>query len=321
MSYYSLLGLIRDPFVATPDPDLFYRCPHQIENLERLEICIRLRRGLNVVLGPVGTGKSTLSRHFMRILADSPEFTTVLMLDPLFENEREFLTWLNREFEIPDEQITNSIWQLKDNLKNKLFALGVEQNRTVCLVIDEGQKITPECMEVLRELLNYETNESKLLQIVIFAQDEFKERLDAIPNLKDRVYEILHLGAFTFRETMQLINTRMDLCKGEGVSRPVFTLSGYLAVYLATGGYPRKIIQLCHKAILAVVGQGVSRATWGLVWENTEQGCSPLSRNGLDLVLSGTLALGAGYLLGALSPVREWLPRAFQALATIFRHG
>lgn len=321
MSYYSILGLVRDPFVATPDPDLFFRCPHQIDNLERLEISVRLRRGLNVVLGPVGTGKSTLSRHFMRILADNPDFVTVLMLDPFFECERDFLVWLNREFEIPGASEATSIWQLKDNLKNKLYSLGVEQNKTVCLIVDEGQKITDQCMEVLRELLNYETNDYKLLQIVIFAQEEYEERLNAIPNLKDRVYETLYLRSFTFSETMRLITTRLDLCKGEGVSRPIFTFPGYLAVFMATRGFPRKIIQLCHKTILSVVAHEKSRATWNRVWANTERGCSPFSRHGLDLLIPGLASLGAGYLLGMLTPLKEWLPRAAQILAGFFHQG
>lgn len=315
MSYYSLLGLIRDPFVTTPDPDLFFRCPKQLDNLERLEIGVRLRRGLSVVLGPVGTGKSTLSRQLMRTMSGNAEFVTHLMLDPFFETEKEMLAWLNREFEIQDELITDSVWQLKDNLKNKLYALGVEQGRIVCLIVDEGQKITRECLEVLRELLNYETNDFKLLQIVIFAQEEFEPTLDSMPNLSDRIYQRLRLGAFSFGETQQLVRTRLNLCKGDGPLKPLFTPLGFLAVYLATEGYPRKIVQLCHKVMLAVIGQGKSKAGWDLVWENADNALSPLVRYRADLMLLGLLGLAAGYAVAWLPPVREWLAGLVNALA------
>jgi general secretion pathway protein A len=314
MSYYSLLGLIRDPFVTTPDPDLFFRCPNQLGNLERLEIGVRLRRGLSVVLGPVGTGKSTLSRQLMRMLSENPEFVTILMLDPLFETEKEMLAWLNREFEIPAGLVTDSIWQLKDNLKNKLYSLGVEQSKTVCLIVDEGQKITKECLEVLRELLNYETNDFKLLQIVLFAQEEFEPTLGAMPNLSDRIYQRLRLGFFSFTETREMIRTRMEMCKADGPLQPLFTPLGYLAVYLATGGYPRKVIQLCHKVMLAAVGLGRNKAGWDLVLDNADKEASALLRFRADLALLGLLGLAGGYLIAWLPPVRSWLAGIVDAL-------
>lgn len=305
MSYYSLLGLVRDPFVTTPDPDLFFRCPRQMDHLDRLEIAVRLRRGLSVVLGPVGTGKSTLSRQLMRALADNPEFDVHLLLDPYFESEKEFLLWLNHEFDISDDLVTDSVWRLKDNLKNKLYETGVEQGRIVCLIVDEGQKITPTCLEILRELLNYETNDSKLLQIVLFAQEEFEEHLRLMHNLADRVYQTLRLGNFNFAETRGLIRTRLELCKGEGMLRPLFTPLAYWAVFLATKGYPRQVIQLCHKAMLATIADSRQRADWGTIWACTNQGRSPLARYGIDLMLLTVAGVLAGYLLFAMPELRD----------------
>ena len=315
MSYYSLLGFIRDPFVTTPDPDLFFQCPHQVDILERLEIAVRLRRGLNVVLGPVGTGKSTLSRHFMRALHGHEEFLTLLMLDPLFESEREFLTWLNRECDVSQDGDA-SMWQLKDSLKNRLYALGVEQGRAVCLIIDEGQKISDECLEVLRELLNYETNEAKLLQVVIFAQTELAKRLEATPNLKDRIYQLLSLRPFSFRETGRMIAARMEKCMQEGAApNPMFTLPGDLAVYLATGGYPRKITQLCHKVMLRLISHGRQRAgardVLGCLWRER----SPAARLAFDLSGFFLAALALGYTLGLFLPARAWMAKAALSLA------
>lgn len=310
MNYYSLLGLNRDPFVTTPDPDIFFQCPRQIDLLDRLEIGVRLKRGLSVVLGPVGTGKSTLSRQLMRVLSSSSDFVVHLLLDPYFESEKEFLVWLNQEFEIPPELFSESLWKLKDNLKNKLFEAGVEQGKTVCLIVDEGQKMTQACLEVLRELLNYETNNFKLLQIVIFGQEELKENLRAMPNVADRVYQTLSLGPFSFKETVGLVRTRMELCKGESGVPPLFTFPAFLAIFLATRGYPRQIIQLCHKVMLAVIARGRPKAGWGLAWSCTDRGVSPLVRYKVDLALLFLSGLAAGCLLGGIEPVRALLLRA-----------
>ena len=80
-----------------------------------------------------------------------------------------------------------SEWQLKEKIKNYLFQKGVDEKKTVVLIIDEGQKLPFFCREILREFLNYETNENKLLQIVIFAQNEFSRILKSHANFADRV--------------------------------------------------------------------------------------------------------------------------------------
>jgi len=84
-----------------------------------------------------------------------------------------------------------SEWQLKEYIKKYLFRKGVDEKKTVVLIIDEGQKLPEFCMEILREFLNYETNEFKLLQIVIFAQNEFRQILKAHANFADRSTDIL----------------------------------------------------------------------------------------------------------------------------------
>jgi general secretion pathway protein A len=233
-----------------------------------------------------------------------------LLLDPYFESEKEFLTWLNREFEVPSQCTTDSLRELKDNLKNNLFEAGVEQGKIVCLVVDEGQKITLPCLEVLRELLNYETNNSKLLQIVIFGQAEMRDNLRAMPNLTDRIYNTLTLAPFSFKDTMGLIRARLELCGGAEKPAPLFTFAAFLAIYLASRGYPRQIVQLCHKVLLQVIALGLTQAGWGMVWSCTDRGVSPVVRYKIDLVLLSLSGLAAGWLLASTEPVRSILARA-----------
>jgi general secretion pathway protein A len=156
-------------------------------------------------------------------------------------------------------------WQLKENIKDYLFKKGVEEGKIVVLIIDEGQKLPDFCLEILREFLNYETNENKLLQIIIFAQPEFQQILNRLENVADRVNLLYVLQPLNFQETRDMIQFRLAQAGEPGYTPALFTRLGLLAIYLATGGYPRKIITLCHQAVLATIIQNRSKAGWLLV--------------------------------------------------------
>ncbi|WP_461208245.1 ExeA family protein [Desulfocurvus sp. DL9XJH121] len=265
MNYFDVLDLRAEPFSNTPDPDFLYRSSGHEGCLHTLEISLRLRRGLCVVLGEVGTGKTTLCRELLRILSEDGAVTAHLVLDPGFSSPREMLTTLHSLLYRERGAAALSDWQLKEDIKHALFEYGADQDRLLCLIIDEGQKLTPPCLEVLRELLNYETNDRKLLQIVIFAQTEFRESLEAMPNLRDRVNDIISLGPLSFKETVAMVRHRLDRAKAGYGTPELFTSLGYRALYRLTGGYPRRIVRLGHKVILSLILSQRRKASWGLV--------------------------------------------------------
>ena len=305
MRYFELLNLRREPFSNSPDPELFYRAKQHRECLQALEIAIRLKRGLSVVTGHVGTGKTTLCRQLIRVLSDRQGVVTHLVLDPCFSDAREFLVHLNGLFGVDAaEAYTESDWQLRENIKDALLTLAVEEDRLVILIVDEGQKMSLECLEILRELLNFETNEHKLLQIVIFGQLEFEPILEAKANLADRVNLRFRLGPLDFQDTRELIQARIAMCSKDISPEGLFSFWAFLAVYLATDGFPRQIVQLCHQALLAVIIKERPRVTWGVV-----RSCMRWRTLGLPrrrrwpLLVSAALALlvalaGAGMYFG-----------------------
>jgi general secretion pathway protein A len=276
MDYFKILNLLREPFSNSPEPDFFYQSPKHVRCLQKLELAIRLRRGLNVVMGRVGTGKTTLCRHLIVQFAQTNETAdaveTHLLLDPAFSTPLEFLTTVAMSFGITakrkrraaaDPDLTD--WQLKENIKDYLFKKGVEEGKIVVLIIDEGQKLPDFCLEILREFLNYETNENKLLQIIIFGQPEFQQILNRLENVADRVNLLHVLQPLNFQETRDMIQFRLAQASEPGHTQAPFTRPGLLAIYMATGGYPRKIITLCHQTILAMIIQNRSKAGWFLV--------------------------------------------------------
>ncbi len=269
MDYFEILDLKKEPFSNSPEPEFFFESRQHLGCLQKLELAIRLRRGLNVVIGDVGTGKTTLCRQILLKFAtaddDKKQIETHLVLDPSFSTPLEFLLMVANTFGIPGADANNSEWQLKENIKNYLFKKGVHEGKIVILIIDEGQKLPDFCLEILREFLNYETNEYKLLQIVIFAQKEFEQIIQAHANFADRINQYYFLKPLDFKETRGMIQFRLAKTSNANTAPSLFSYFGLCAVHHTTGGYPRKIISLCHQVILALIIQNRSKAGWFLV--------------------------------------------------------
>ncbi len=263
--YFRLLEFRREPFSNTPDPDFLCLSRQYAECLQKIEFTLRMRRGLSVILGEVGTGKTTLCRHLIRKLAPNERIETHLVLDPYFSSPLEFLTSLAHLFGPPPQDPQPSELSLKEHIHRYLLARN-QDNRLVILIIDEAQELKDFCLEILREILNYETDEHKLLQVIIFAQREFRDTLSANPGFADRVSLYHELGPLSFAETRDMIQFRLDRASAPAAQgRSLFTFPALYAVYRATGGYPRKIITLCHRIVLSMIIQGRRRARWALV--------------------------------------------------------
>jgi general secretion pathway protein A len=269
MDYFKILNLKKEPFSNSPEPEFFYQSVKHLGCLQKLELAIRLRRGLSVVVGDVGTGKTTLCRQLILKFAASEEdrnqIETNLLLDPSFTNPLEFLSTVAITFGVAGAGSDVSEWQLKENIKNYLFKKGIDEGKIVVLIVDEGQKLPGFCLEILREFLNYETNEYKLLQIVIFAQNEFERILKEHRYFADRVNFYYLLKSLNFRETRGMVKFRIEKASDKDSAPSLFTYFGLWALYLATGGYPRKIVTLCHQVILSLIIQNRSKAGWFLV--------------------------------------------------------
>ena len=270
MEYFNLLHFNKEPFSNSPEPEFLFAAEQHSSCLQMLELAVRLRRGLNVVIGDIGTGKTTLCRKLIQNLAvpssaDTPAIDTFLLLDPAVESPSVFLKTVAGIVGLSDIAPEDSDWSLKEKIKKFLFDKGVEEQRIIVLIIDEGQKIPDECLEILREFLNYETNSNKLLQIIIFAQPELEKSLAAKPNLLDRVNYMTHLKPLNFSQMRKMIEYRISVARQEMVKHPIFSLSGLLAVYFASAGYPRKVVSLCHQVLLKMIIQGKNKANWFLV--------------------------------------------------------
>ncbi len=250
MSYYEALGLTKEPFSTSPDPAFFYRSSAHSTAIQRLEIAIRLKRGLSVILGDVGIGKTTMSRALLQTFVNDEDYTFHIILDPSYKSEFQFLASLTKMFGIkPDARST---LDYKEEIEKYLFRKGVDENKTVVLLIDECQKLSTPFIEILRTLLNYETNEYKLLQLVMVSQMELLPRIKKIKNFYDRIALKYIINPLDEEETKEMIEFRLAEA-GLAVPHKIFTDEAIKRIFEYAEGFPRRTSIICHNALEALV--------------------------------------------------------------------
>lgn len=308
MDYFRIIHLIKEPFSNSPDPEYFFQSRQHVECLQKLELSLRLRRGLNVVIGEVGAGKTTLCRQLIRKFAGETDCETHLILDPYFSNPSEFLAAVAEMFTGSKPPADANDWQLKEIIKKYIFHKGVDENKIVVLIIDEGQKIPDFCLEIMREFLNFETNDYKLLQIAIFAQKEFENTLETYANFADRINLYHILGPLSFRDTRQMIRFRIRQSSESPKPPIVFTFPALWMIYRASGGYPRKIVNLCHRSILAMIIQNRTRAGWALVRSCVKRSFPGVVPKWLRITAIGLVPLAVILFAAGLVPTKIKMP-------------
>jgi len=252
MSYYRILGLDKEPFSTSPDPAFFYQSERHRSALANLLIKFRLKRGLSVVLGDIGTGKTTLGRKLIQMLRERDGFIFHLVLDPTYPSEDLFFSALIRTLGIGVTVPSPTLVDYRDVLERYLFHKGIQEHQTVVLLIDEAHKLNALSLEALRILLNYETNEIKLLQLVLLGQMEMLSLITGMPNLMDRISYRCILEPLSLAETRQMIQFRLQEA-GYGSPLTLFSNDAVEAIYEFSEGYPRRISMICHKALRALV--------------------------------------------------------------------
>lgn len=254
MSYFKILGLEKEPFSTNPDPEFLCLSREYDLALTNILIELRLKRGLSVLFGDIGTGKTTLSRRLVKEICERQEFVFHMILNPTFESEREFLASLIQNFQIPFSTETNgqNVSAMRDAFESWLLHKNLNDHKTIILLIDEAQKLSYETLESLRVLLNYETNEFKLIQLVLFGQLELYSKLITISNFYDRIDFKFTLNPLGLPEVGEMIEFRIRQAGYKGSGR-LFSDDAIREIYYHSKGYPRGVIRICHKCLRALV--------------------------------------------------------------------
>lgn len=244
--YLAHFGLWEPPFQVSGTNRRFVHLTQL--NRQILENCLQLirdRMGLGMVLGAVGSGKSSLARILYDRLEAQPEKYAVGYLDDLEGANSQVMTNLLLEFELTP--ISRQVEPLKGQFKKFLIEETQNNHRTVVLLIDEAQTASKRAMELIRLLLNFETEGDKLLQVILFGQPELARMVAARENLASRVISTNWLKPLNIEETRAMIQFRLSVA---GASTEIYAPEAIEKFIELSKGIPRDVCKIGYNTLL-----------------------------------------------------------------------
>lgn len=256
LDYYQLK---EPPFELTPNPRFLYFSAGHREALNHLLYGIEAGKGFVLLTGEVGSGKTTICRMLLERL--DPRHATALVLNPMLTPDQ-LLRAIAIEFGL--DVIGKDRLASLETLNEFLLDLAAH-GRDAVLIIDEAQALSDELLEQVRLISNLETQDRKLIQIVLMGQPELRERLDRpqLRQLRQRITVRFHLTGLGFADTCRYIQHRLAVAGARGL--PCFTVAAFWRIYRYSRGIPRLINAVCDKALLAGFVHQTTRIDWWLV--------------------------------------------------------
>jgi general secretion pathway protein A len=257
--YKAFFNLTRNPFDLTPDPTCFVPTKRHNEALAALYYGIRRHKGFVVLTGEVGTGKTLLLRCLLRLLKESKDVAYAYLFNGRL-SPTEFLQYILSDFGLPTSGKNKS--DLLFDLGQFLVSRGSRKMTTV-LIVDEAHHLSADILEEVRLLSNLETEDDKLLQIVLVGQPELDEKLDSVElrQLKQRIAVRTQLGSLDAEEAERYIQQRLQIAGGSLSPNPLFSAQTMAAVYRHSRGLPRLINTICDNALITAYARRLPKVT------------------------------------------------------------
>ncbi|KAB8044993.1 ExeA family protein [Janthinobacterium aquaticum] len=265
--YRAHFGLREAPFGLTPDTSYFFNGPQSQAALNTLLVAARNGEGFIKITGEVGTGKTFLCRKFLQSLG--PAFVTAYIPNPNLPAQA-LIQALAADIDVLVAKDADQ-HQLLTAINLRLLNLAA-QGKRVLLCLDEAQAIPLESLEALRLLTNLETEKRKLLQIVLFGQPELDAKL-ALPEIRQLTQRITfhyELGPLSRDDVEFYVAHRLRI--GGYTGARLFERAALKKLYGASGGIPRLVNIMAHKALMLAYGEGrqqVSRRHVALAADDT----------------------------------------------------
>lgn len=246
-------------FSISPNPRFFYVTPSVQAAIAKTQYVIRARQGLTTIIGDVGLGKTSLLRLLYNEYDDNPDFTAAFIVNPKQTSETAFLKAICTEFGVKTKRSQRETeYELRAFLVDEYKAA-----RNVVLFVDEAQQLRGPMFEQIRQILNFETDDTKLINIVLAGQVELRYKLADRSKraLVSRIAVSSTLDALTPEETAGMIDFR---CTVAGVKSP-FEPEAVQVIYQWSRGIPREAIKLCAISVQYAALNGLNHIPADLV--------------------------------------------------------
>ena len=243
--YNKFYNLQEGPFNLTPNSRYFFESTRHLEALSTLIYAIENRKGFVVITGDIGSGKTTVCRTLLNKMNTR---TKTALITNTHMSGKDLLCAILEDLEV--EYVPGS----KARLLSQLNSFLIEQLRNDCnvvLIVDEAQNLTTLVLEEIRMLSNLETENEKLIQIILLGQPELKEKLalSRLEQLRQRIAVFYHLVSLDIEDTKKYVRHRLRIASAS--NREFFTEKALNLVYEFSNGIPRLINQICDSALLS----------------------------------------------------------------------
>jgi general secretion pathway protein A len=237
------LGFQEDPFMASADPRFLYLSTQHGDVLERTMDVIEDFRGLAVVEGGFGVGKSSLALRLEFIYRGMPDnYTAVYVHTAGYESEFAGLQDISDAVDVPRKRGLTKQWREFESF----LVDEHEQGKNVVIILDDAQLMAADALRIVHTLYNFDASGRKMAQVILFGQPELSYKFAVYPEIRSRVNSWFRLNPLSIEESVELIRFR---CRVAGRDDPLMSQTGYLEIYEATGGTPREIVNLCARLV------------------------------------------------------------------------
>lgn len=234
------LGLTEDPFKLSADPRYLYLGPEHLAVYRQAQGVITRRRGLAMITGGMGMGKSSLARRLYDVYADDKGIRICYIHTAAFKSAMDAARQISKAMDVPPQRSFQRQMESLEQIMADSFSAG----QNVVVLLDDAQLMDHEALEVIQRLYNFDYD-AKVVQVLAFGQSEMRQLFESNKAVNSRVFVRLSLPPLTLSSSLQMVLFRLTVA---GRSEPLIDDDAFELLYEHSQGIPREIIRLCAQA-------------------------------------------------------------------------
>jgi len=240
LAHLERLGLTEDPFKLSADPRYLYLGPEHLAVYRQAQGVITRRRGLAMITGGMGMGKSSLARRLYDVFADDKSIRVCYIHTAAFKSAMDAARQISKALDVPPQR---SFQRQMESLE-QVMADAFTEGQNVVVLLDDAQLMEHDALEVIQRMYNFDYD-AKVVQVLSFGQSEMRQLFESNKAVNARVFVRLSLPPLTLASALQMVLFRLHVA---GRTEPLIDDDAFEMLYEHSQGIPREIIRLCAQA-------------------------------------------------------------------------